>query len=112
MTPVELIVVAIGLLAGWSIISSVFGRIASRRFSKMGHRPFSDGELRESWPKLLQVRRSAAPEEIRAACRERQEALRKRYPAVMTDVENAEYERAKAVLGRAAALATSHSLLP
>lgn len=109
MTTAEVIVVVLGLVAGWSIISLVFGRASLRKLRALGLREYSDEDLSNSWPELLQVRRAAAAEDIRAALRKRQEDLRGSFPAVMTDVETGQYERAVAVLGRAAALATSGS---
>ncbi len=63
MTPKELAVILIGLFAGYWIVSKLLFRSPTSR----GPGIANSGSLEPAWYEVLQVDRSASPEEIRAA---------------------------------------------
>lgn len=97
----DIVIVVVGLLAGWSIVSLVFRKSATGMLLKLGEREFSDEELQRRWPAMLQVSAAASTDQIDAACRLRLDALRQSFPVVMTDVEARSFDKASAVLRRA-----------
>ena len=101
MTVFEMIVVVVGLLAGWFGISAAFNRAAARNLRTLASRSFSNEDLDNTWPKLLQVNRSADIEAVDAAWERRCAELRKCFPAMMTETESGEFEQAFAILSRA-----------
>ena len=108
----DIVIVGIGLLAGWSIVSLIFRTSGTGELRKLGEREFSIEELENGWPAMLQVSASAPAEQIDAACRLRLEALRQSFPAVMTDVEVRNFNKASAVLQRACRLAMADRNVP
>ena len=102
----DIVVVSVGLLAGWSIVSIVLRKSETKHLRTLGKAEISDNEIRNSWPEILRVSRTASMEEIDSACKERLGALRRSFPAVMTDLESQQYDRGTTVLRRASDVAT------
>jgi len=97
----DILIVALGLLAGWSLVSLIFRKSADDALRKLGGREFPNDELQERWAAILQVSPAASTDDIDAAFRQRLDALRRSFPAVMTNVELRQFDRCNEVLRRA-----------
>ena len=97
----DILIVALCLLAGWSLVSLIFRKSAGCALRKLGAREFANGDLQEHWPAILRVSPAASTDDIDAALQERLDALRQTFPAVMTDVELRQFDRCSEVLRRA-----------
>jgi hypothetical protein len=97
----DILVVAVGLVGGWTVVSLIFRKSAAGRLRKLGHGNWSDEDVRKRWAATLQVSPEAATDEIDTAFQRQFGALRQSFPAVMTDVEQQQFDRGSEILRRA-----------
>jgi hypothetical protein len=108
----DLLIVALCLLAGWSLVSLVYAKSATGTLRKLGDREFPDQELQERWPAILQVSSAASTDDIDVAFQKRLDVLRQSFPSVMTEVELRQFDRCSDVLRRARDLSAMRRALP
>ncbi|MGH8222018.1 MAG: hypothetical protein ACREQZ_03500 [Woeseiaceae bacterium] len=105
MNPVDIVVIVLCAVIGWTIVSVIFRKKETGGLREFCRRELSDEEIRASWAELLQVGGNVSADDLDAAYVMRVKALRNTFPAVLTDAEGALFQRGERLLGRARDLA-------
>lgn len=95
MNWVDVPVIAVGLVIGWTIVSFLY------RGNPTKVAAIPDSDMERQWPKILGVPKSASATEIDAAYEARLAELRHGWPSITTVEESEQYRKQHEALGRA-----------